>query len=364
MSTVPMNDLRRAFDADGDALRAATLEVLDGGWYVHGPQHAAFEQELAAFVGVEHAVGVASGTDGLELVLTALAARCRRRTVITAANAGGYTSVAACQSGLNLRFADVSPDTLCLDAGEVERLLDDDVVAVVLTHIYGRLGDVDSLAKLCAEAGVPLVEDCAQAVGAAHGKRRAGAFGAAGTFSFYPTKNLGALGDGGAVVTDDHELADSVRRLRQYGWSSKYKIGVPDGRNSRLDELQAAVLRVRLPRVTERNARRRDVIARYRAAGARSVQVLAAEGEHHVGHLAVAICRDREAAQTALAAAGVASEVHYPVPDHWQPAFVAQHDGRSLPVSEDAANRALSLPCFPEMTEHELDRVCAVLSTL
>lgn len=363
MPAIPLNDLRRGYEADGPDLLQAVQGALGSGWYVHGPQHEAFEGELADFVGVDHAVGVGSGTDALELALTALAGD-GRDVVVTAANAGGYASVAARRSGLRLRFADVDPDTLCLDPVEVEQLLDSDVAAVVVTHLYGRLGDVDGLAKVCAAAGVPLVEDCAQAVGATGGGRRAGSFGTVATFSFYPTKNLAALGDGGAVVTGDAALAARLRALRQYGWSRKYVIDLPGGRNSRLDEVQAAVLRVRLPRVDAGNARRRAIIKRYVEAGASTLRVLPADGDHHVGHLAVVLCDDRAAAQAALAGAGVRTDVHYPVPDHQQPALAPQHDGRSLPVTEDAAARVLTLPCFPELTNAEVDEVCRVLARL
>lgn len=362
MPTVPMNDLRRSYEADAEALRRAVVDVLDGGWYVHGPQHEMFEREFADFNGVSTCVGVASGTDALELALTALAVP-GRSTVITASNAGGYTSVAARRTGMRLRYADVRPDTLCIDADDVQRLLEEgDAAVVVATHLYGRMADVDRLVDVCANAGVPLLEDCAQAVGASRAGRRAGSFGNASTFSFYPTKNLGAFGDGGAVLTSDSYVAHRLRALRQYGWSQKYVISLPNGRNSRLDEVQAALLRVRLTHLDGWNARRRVIIARYVAAGARTVHVLPTEGEDHAGHLAVALCDDRAAAQRAFEGGGVRTDVHYPVPDHLQTGLAGQHDERALPVTEAAAGRVLSLPCFPELTEDEIRKVCDVLA--
>lgn len=364
MSIVPLNDLRRGAQADGAALPDALLRVVDGGWYVHGPQHRAFEAEFAAYVGVPHCLGVASGTDALELALTALATP-GRDVVVTAANAGGYTSVAARRSGLGLRFADVQPDTLCVGPEDVAALIDDRVAAVVVTHLYGRLADVGGLREVCDRADVPFVEDCAQAVGAQRDGRRAGSTGDVATFSFYPTKNLGALGDGGAVVTADDVLAGRLRALRQYGWGAKYRVDIPGGRNSRLDELQAAVLRLRLPQVDGWNARRREIIRCYvdAAAGSR-LAVLPADGEHHVGHLAVAECEDRDAVREALSARGVQTDVHYPVPDHMQPALRDQHDARPLPVTEQSAQRILSLPCFPQLTEAEVEQVCGALRDL
>lgn len=363
MMRVPLNDLQRGVEADGPALEAAIKQVLDSGWYVHGPQHQAFEREFAEYVGARHCLGVGSGTDALELALTALASP-GRDVVVTAANAGGYTAVAARRSNLRLRFADVSSDTMCLDPDALADVLDDTVAAVVATHLYGRIADVDRLRKVCDGAGVPLVEDCAQAVGASHRGQRAGSFGDAATFSFYPTKNLGALGDAGAVLTSDSVLAEKIRALRQYGWASKYVVDHPNGRNSRLDEMQAAVLRVRLPMLEQGNSRRREIVARYEASAPVSMKLLPAQGEGHVAHLAVALCDDREKARAALADAGVQTEVHYPVPDHWQVALRGEHDGRPLPVTEKSAGAVLSLPCFPQLTDEEVNYVCDVLESL
>jgi dTDP-4-amino-4,6-dideoxygalactose transaminase len=363
--TIPLNDLKRAYQEQAAELDEAALRVLRSGWYVHGPEHTAFEQEFAAYVGVAHCVGVGNGTDALELALRAVTAG-RAGAVVTAANAGAYCTTAARRVGLGVRYADVDPATLCLTADTVRPLLaGGDVAAVVVTHLYGRLADVEALAALCADHGVPLVEDCAQAVGAQRGGRRAGSFGAVASFSFYPTKNLGALGDGGAVLTDDPELAATLARLRQYGWSGKYTVGQDGGRNSRLDELQAAVLRVRLPRVDGWSKRRRDIVRAYAdaAAGTRFT-VLPADGEDHVGHLAVGRTADRDGVRAALTAAGVATDVHYPIPDHRQPALAAEYASVVLPVTEAAAGEILSVPCFPQLTDAEVDGVCRALRAL
>jgi aminotransferase EvaB len=362
---IPLNDLGRAYAEQAAELSEAVQRVLSSGWYVHGPEHTGFEAEFAAYVGVDHCVGVGNGTDALELALRAVSGGAGG-TVVTAANAGAYTATAAARGGLGLRFADVDPATLCLTADTVRPLLEhDDVAAVVVTHLYGRLADVEELAALCRSRGVPLVEDCAQAVGARRGGRRAGSFGSVATFSFYPTKNLGALGDGGAVVTGDPELAATLVRLRQYGWTGKYVIGAEGGRNSRLDELQAAVLRVRLPRVDGWGKRRRDIVRAYAdAARGTDLAMLPVAGEDHVGHLAVGRAADRDRVRGALAAHGVATDVHYPVPDHHQPALRAAHAGVRLPVTEAAAAEVLSLPCFPQLTDGEVDGVCRALRTL
>jgi dTDP-4-amino-4,6-dideoxygalactose transaminase len=266
------------------------------------------------------------------------------------------------------RFADVDPTSLLLTAETVAPALTARTRAVVVTHLYGRLAEMAPLRDLCRAAGVALVEDCAQAAGAVGDEGPAGSLADAAAFSFFPTKNLGALGDGGAVVTGDADRAQLVRRLRQYGWSSKYTASVPNGRNSRLDELQAAVLRVRLPHLADWNARRRDVVARYaevlgdgprRMAHGRDTGTTA-----YAGHLAVMLTDDRDGDRAALTEAGIRTDVHYPVPDHRQPVLAGAVAGLSLPVTEQVAGRILTLPCFPEMTESEIERVCDVLRKL
>lgn len=367
MHEIPINDLRRAYMEQEEELRPAVDRVLASGWYVLGPESSAFEAEFAAFLGGGHCVGVGNGTDALQLAL--LAVGCLPGDeVVTAANAGAYTSTAALAAGLVPRPADVDPTTLLLTAETAAAQLTERTRAVVVTHLYGLLADVAPLRALCTEAGVALVEDCAQAAGAVGSDGAAGTLADVSTFSFFPTKNLGALGDGGAVVTRRPELAERVGRLRQYGWTSKYVNDVPRGRNSRLDELQAAVLRTRLPRLPEWNARRRSVVARFAAAlpegPRRMVHGEAVESTGYAGHLAVLVTPDREADRAALAAQGIRTDVHYPVPDHRQPVLADAMRDLRLPVCERLAAEVLTVPCFPELTEAEVDRICEGLSGL
>lgn len=358
---VPFNDLSRGVARDLDALQAVAAGIVAGGWYVHGPEHAAFEAEFAKEIGTTHCIGVASGTDALELAVRSVA-KGRSGPVVVAANAGGYATVAARRAGREVRFADTDQLTLCLSAKTVEPVLDG-AAAVVTTHLYGRVPDLRPLVQLCRQHGVPLVEDCAQAAGAGDHGGLAGSLADVGTFSFYPTKNLAALGDGGAVTTSDDELADRVRRLRQYGWGAKYTVLEDGGVNSRLDEIQAAMLRRRLPLVHEENARRREVIGAYaEAAEGGPVRVLPAVGPWHSGHLAVCLTPRRTAVREAMSAAGISTEVHYPVPDHRQPAWASAYRDVQLPVTEQTSEMVLSLPCFPDLTDEEIGRVCGVLS--
>ena len=361
--TVPMNDLLRGFNSHRGELLAALVRVAQSGWYVQGPEHEAFQKEFAEFIGMAHCVGVASGTDALELAIRAVGEG-RVGTVLTAANAGGYTTTAARRAGRDVTYADVDPTHLCLSPGSVEPVLEGVAICVV-THLYGRMAPIEQIVELCHDRGVAVIEDCAQSVGAQRGGRKAGSFGDAATFSFYPTKNLGALGDGGAVGTSDPELAASLLRLRQYGWTSKYSIGVDGGRNSRLDEMQAAVLRTRLPHLPEWSERRRQIINCYAvAAQGTPLTILPVGVEDHVGHLAVGLTPFRDEVAAKLAAAGVRTDVHYPIPDHLQPAFAGELADVSLPVTEETAGQLITLPCFAELTDAEVEQVCDALRSL
>lgn len=363
VDSVPMNDLRRAVEFQAGSLREAVEAVLRSGWFVQGPFHDEFEWTFADFVGVDHCVGVASGTSALELGLLALG---RDGAVLTAANAGGYTMTAAAAAGYAVRFADVDESTLCLNKESVEKALDGSVSVVVVTHLYGRMAPVEEIVALCDERGVMVLEDCAQSVGAERSGRKAGSVGHAAAFSFYPTKNLGALGDAGAVVTNDAAVADRVRRLRQYGWGAKYEIVERRGGNSRLDELQAAILLRNMRGLEAGNARRVQIARLYSeaAAGSDRIRFLPVEPPGHVAHLAVGVSDDRDGVRETLRSHGIMTDVHYPVPDHRQPAYASEHAATDLPVTETAVHRVLSVPCFPELTETEVDLVCHALSRL
>lgn len=358
---VPMNDLKRSV-AELKGLDEAIVGVLKSGWWLQGPETKSWEQALAAYVDAKHVVAVASGTDALALALRALSGP--SGTVLTAANCGGYTTTAARQAGLAVRYCDVDEATHLMTAETVAAALTPDVTVVVVTHLYGRAAEIDEIFALCSARGIMVVEDCAQAIGArtTHG-RSVGSVGHMGAFSFYPTKNLGAIGDAGAIVTASDDLASAVRRLAQYGWSSKYEIATVGGQNSRTDEVQAAVLRRKLPHLDSANERRRAIVARYVAAASPRISVLPAEGQGHVAHLAVAVADDRNAFTEHAQALGIDTGVHYPIPDHQQAAFRDQNADVRLPVTEALASSIVSLPLFPELTEDEIRRVERALSS-
>jgi dTDP-3-amino-2,3,6-trideoxy-4-keto-D-glucose/dTDP-3-amino-3,4,6-trideoxy-alpha-D-glucose/dTDP-2,6-dideoxy-D-kanosamine transaminase len=345
------------FDHDAGelaSLRQAAERVIASRRYVLDAEVAAFEEEFAAFCGVRHCVGVANGTDALELALVALGIHAGDR-VATVANAGHYTTTVLRAIGAAPVYVEVGDD-LVMSAADLQRSLGN-VRAVVVTHLYGRMAPIEAILGLARQAGVPVVEDCAQAHGAERGGHTAGSFGALGCFSFYPTKNLGALGDGGAVVTSDDGLAAEVRSLRQYGWGRKYCVEREGGRNSRLDEMQAAMLRVRLPHLRRANGARMAIARRYRERmGNLPVHVADWSAGEYVAHLFVVRCRDREALRARLAAHGIGTDVHYPIPDHLQPTEIPRKHA-PMPMTEAACREVLTLPCFPGMTDADLDRV-------
>jgi dTDP-4-amino-4,6-dideoxygalactose transaminase len=356
--TIPLNDVRRQYFNLKEELDVAVERVLSSGQYLYGNEVFEFEREFASYIGVSSCIGVANGTDALTLALIATGCSPGDQ-IITAANAGMYTTTAALCAYLQPRFADVDPELLTLSAATVEAAIGSATRVVVVTHLYGQLADIAPIAELTRSRGIALIEDCSQAIGAQRDGLMAGAWGDLATFSFYPTKNLGAAGDGGAVVTNDERLARRVRLLSQYGWVEKYRSVISGGRNSRLDELQAAMLRVKLPQVDEWNQRRREIALRYRNAGGVRLRILGSSGDDYVAHLCVAYADDRRRLQQALASQGVESGIHYPIPDHQQPVLAGTTAARvTLPVTERASKHVLTLPCFAEMTEDEVNRVC------
>jgi aminotransferase EvaB len=340
-------------------------EVLSSGVWLNGRWTQRFAEEFAAWCGVDHCVPVANGTDALELVMRALNIG-PGDEVITVANAGGFATFACRLVGATPVWIDVRPDTLGLDPERISEALSERTRLVVATHLYGVLVDVAAVRAALDRAGrgdLRILEDCAQAPGAMRQGRRAGSFGDVAAFSFYPTKNLGALGDAGAVLTCDPAIAEAVDRLRQYGFIERFHSGVPNGRNSRMDELQAAILSVKLPHVDDWNRRRREIIARYCERIDRSCTVVGAEDPTNVGHLAVIRTRSRAAVMQALADARVGFGSHYPVLDCDQ-ASQQGLPGRRLALdqSERAREEILSLPCYPGLEDIEIDRIVTLVN--
>ena len=349
-----------------DELNAAVQRVLDTSFFVLGQELTAFEAAWADYLGVARAVGVGSGTEAIHLALRALDIG-PGDEVLTVSHTAVATTVAISSTGATPVFVDIDPHTYMMDCTDLERHITPHSKAIVPVHLYGHPADMGRILPLAEHHGLVVVEDAAQAHGAAYRGHRCGTLGAAGAFSFYPTKNLGAYGDGGAVVTDDTVLAARLVLLRNYGWSERYYSSIK-GYNSRLDELQAAVLGAKLPYLDSWNARRRRLAALYTAAlagdaGASAIQVpTEAAWAAHTYHLYVVRVPERDRVQAGLRERGIATQVHYPVPVHLQEAYrdLGYVPG-SLPHTEQAAAEILSLPLYPELTDDDVQYVAAAL---
>src|SRR5262245_48379870 len=349
----------------------AIRQTLYSGRYIIGGQVSDFEREFAAYLSAKRCVGVANGTDALHLALRAVGVGAGD-VVITVAHTAVATVAAVEMAGAAPLLVDIDPATFTISPEAVEDAIRNyrdrpHIKAILPVHLYGRPADMREICDIARRYDLKVVEDCAQAEGGTiHGMRggKVGVFGDAAAFSFYPTKNLGALGDGGAVVTNDAEVAERVGLLREYGWRERYVSDVA-GFNSRLDELQAAVLRVRLKYLDEENARRREIARIYddRLAPTSLRAPKRLGGVESVYHQYVARCGERDSLREHLREQGVSALIHYPVPVHLQPAYqnrVPVHRG-ALPMTERAARQVLSLPMHPQLSDVQVDRVCAVI---
>jgi dTDP-4-amino-4,6-dideoxygalactose transaminase len=357
---IPFIDLTRQHAALRRDLAAAAARVLDSGRFILGPEGEALERELAAFSGVRHAVGVASGTDALRLALTAVGVKAGDE-VLTPAFSFVASASTIVMLGATPVFVDIDPETCTLDVAAADRAITRRTRAIMPVHLYGQPAPMDQVAALARAHRLAVVEDAAQAVGATWQGRPVGTWGDAACLSFYPTKNLGACGDAGMVLTDRDDVAERVRRLRHHGDGGRYR-HVELGYASRLDEIQAALLRVKLSRLAAWTEDRRRLAARYRARlGSSAVGLPGERAEaRHVYHLFTIRHARRDALATARADLGVGTAVHYPIPVPAQPMF-GMADERRWPEAWRAARDVLSLPCFAELRDDEVDTVAAAV---
>jgi dTDP-4-amino-4,6-dideoxygalactose transaminase len=356
MNRVPFNVLAPGVQAIRGELDAAIGRVLDSGWFLMGPELQAFEQEFAEYHGVDlAAVGLGSGTDALRIGLLALGIQAGDEVLVTA-NAGVPPVAAVVAAGARPVFCDVDPHTHTLDPDEIDRRITPRSRAVLVVHLYGHPANMVAIGERARQYGLKVLEDCAQAHGARLNGRLLGTWGDAGAFSFYPTKNLGALGDGGALLTRDPEVAERARLLRMYGWKRKY-VSEFHSTVSRLDEIQAAILRVKLRHLDSWNAARLSLAERYLAGLPEGVEPPPKGG---VFHLFVVQCRQRDALKAHLAECGVGTDVHYPLAAHQQVPYIKFSTG-PLPTTERLAREVLSLPLYPELSPDSVDDVLEVL---
>ena len=350
---VPFIDLRPG--ADAAAVRAAIDRVVARGWFILGPEVEAFETEFAAASGARHAVGVATGTDAIALLLRAAGIGPGDEVLVPAMTAA-YTGLAVTSLGARPVFVDIDPDRLTMDPRRCEPAVTSRTRAMVPVHLYGQAAEMPALRTIAERHRLALVEDCCQAHLATCGGVPVGTFGVGGAFSFYPTKNLGALGDAGAVITNDPAIAERVRRLRNGGQTDRYR-HVETGINSRLDEMQAAVLRTRLPRLPQLTARRRALAAEYRRQLPGSLRPVRECDPGHVYHLFPIRTPERDNLQAHLRAAGVETLIHYPIALPEQEAF-SPFTPAACPEAARLAREVLSLPLHPQVPDADVARVC------
>ncbi len=361
---IPMVDLRAQYQALKPEIDAALAQVLESTQFILGANVQAFEREAADYLGVAHTIACASGTDALHLALRALGIG-PGDEVITPAFTFIATAEAIAYVGATPVFADVDPASYNLDPAAVTAALSPRTRAILPVHLFGQPADMAALGAIAARHELLLIEDCAQSFGAHIDGRQSGAFGAAGCFSFFPSKNLGCFGDGGLISTSDDTTAEELRVLRNHGMRLRYHHEMI-GYNSRLDEMQAAILRCKLPHIDDYNTNRRRVAAGYREGLAGSGLTIPHEdgiGRHvyHQYTLLAESGEQRERLMAALAAADIAAAIYYPIPLHRQQAFGGALDDCRLPVAEDLAARCFSLPIYPELTDRQVAQICDVL---
>lgn len=359
---IPVASPHAQFNAHAAEIRSAVERVLASGWYILGEEVKSFEREFAEFIGTKSCIGVASGTDALALALRTCGVR-PGDEVITVSHSAVATVAAIEQIGAVPVFVDIEPISRCMDPTKIPLLISASTKAIVPVHIYGQPASMSEIMKISRQYKLKVIEDCAQAHGADISGQRVGTFGDAAAFSFYPTKNLGAIGDGGAIVTNDSDIADRCKHLREYGWKERYVSFFP-GYNSRLDELQAAILRVKLKYLARDNAFRREIAEKYNTAidGTRIIPPAQVNETLHAMHLYVIESENRDNLQQFLSHEKIGTARHYPMPIHMQPAYQGRvRGGENLIHTETLYKRILSLPMYPELSDGQVEKICTSL---
>ena len=357
---IPFNNFKRQYRSIEKELTSAIHRVLESGWYVLGKEVQSFEKEFSSFIDVKYCVGVASGTEAIALALMANDIGTNDEVITTSVTAFP-TITGIYQSGAKAIVIDVLDGDGLMDSAKIEKKITSKTKAIVPVHLYGQSCDMDAILKIAKKHNLVVIEDCAQSTGATYKSKKCGSLGVCGAFSFYPTKNLGAIGDAGAITTNDEGIYNKLLFLRNYGQTKRYHHEF-QGINSRLDELQAAILRVKLPLLNIENERRAQIAANYRSQ-LKGVQFLTENdyGESS-NHLFVIKTKNRDRFMNYLQENGVSSLIHYPIPIHKQKAFIGQKN-ESLPISESFTQSIVSLPLYPELTESEIDRITKTINS-
>lgn len=355
---LPFNDLSRS-ETFSEEFFEGLIELIRSGHYLSGQYTKDLEFSLSDYLGVPFVKALSSGTSALVLALKSLSLD-EQSDVLMTANSGAYSRIAAEITHLNPVYVDVDLNGL-VGVKALKSAVTENTKAIIVTHLYGQVGEMDEIYQFCKKKEIYLIEDCAQALGAKRNGRPAGSWGDVSAFSFYPTKNLSAMGDAGAIATSSRSLFENIQKLSQYGWGAKYSIEVKGGENSRIDEIQAYILSERLPRLDILNETRRHIWERYAQAFKGSAyRLIGQSSESFVAHLAVVDAKaDRDSFRKFLDSKGIQTAIHYPIPDHLQIAFPT--NGLSLPNTEYLSQSIFSLPLFPELADMEIDYVCSAI---
>jgi dTDP-4-amino-4,6-dideoxygalactose transaminase len=348
---------------DEEILTKIASQVISSHQHILGKSVVDFENNFAKYLEIKHCFGVANGSDALVIALRAIGIKANDE-VATVANAGFYTCAALNQIGAKPIFIDIEAKTLQMDPEDLEaKISNSNIKAVVVTHLFGQVAPIQEIVNICKKKSIKVIEDCAQAHGAQVNNQKVGTFGDIATFSFYPTKNLGAVGDGGAVVTNNQDLANKITSLRQYGWSEKYHVDNPFGMNSRLDEIQAAFLTEKLTKLDIWNNERISIANKYFSEFENNKIKLLEGTLRGVVHLFVIIVDNRSELISHLSKNNVQYGIHYPIADHRQKVFKGKFENLTLPVTEDFVEKIISLPVYPGMSSDKIHHVIEVINS-
>lgn len=365
MIKIPFGNLKRQYQNLQSEIDQATRNVYESGWFILGQQVKDFERNFAQYCRAKYAVGVGSGTEALHLALVAAGIQ-PGDEVITVANTCVPTLSAISAAGAMPILVDINPQTFTIDTNRIEERINSKTKAIIPVHLYGQCADMKPILEIARKYGLVVIEDCAQAHGAKYNDNLAGTMGDAGAFSFYPSKNLGAFGDGGLVVTNNQVIGETVTKLRNYGQEKRYHHSIK-GFNSRLDELQAAILNVKLSYLDSWNQRRREIAQLYHQAFAQIGMTVPFQSPpcYHVYHLYVIVVPERDRFQELLAKEGISTLIHYPIPIHQQTAYQeCGNQSKYLPITEKLARQIISIPLYPELTDEEVNYIIETIITL
>ncbi len=365
MVGIPLNDLSRVKDEDISHELELIKQVLKSGVYLKSNFTKQFEKLISIRTEGKHVLGVANGTEALKLAFLGLGLS-EGDLLLTTPNSGGYASTAAFSIGLRVGLVDIDPRTGQISTASLVDFLkhESNVKALVVTHLFGQIGEIEEIVEICTEYGVLLIEDCAQSYGAEVSGKQAGSFGDVATFSFYPTKNLGAAGDAGAVAFIDRGAFDRASSLAQYGWAGRYRVEIFGGFNSRIDEIQAAILVARDKFTHNNNSKRREIVKTYTDSTLLPRYMIGTSSKNFVGHLAILVTNYRDQDASYLKNIGIETGIHYPILDHQQPAWSGKFTYLDLHNSEFLVSKILTIPCFPTMTNEEVSFVASSLTKL